>query len=216
MVKLLLPPNNNIFIDGKSVFNLYLQLKNHFNGRGDVIKKKWRLKVSDSSYNSRKDKMFFERLAQKYTLKELSLILIGNLLENQDAWIGSISDSDPLEFYKIYLARLKTVKNRYHDDTKNIYYSYKKLEVEKFSDFFKYDDSKNSSYIFKLLQANVVSFETFIMLDSFMGLIDAHDTKDNVVWSKYSARLKAYKKLFVVDSDQCKEAFLNTIKSVKY
>lgn len=216
MVKLLLPQNNNIFIDGKSVYNLYLQLKNHFNGRGDVIKKNWNLKVSDSSYNNRKDKMFFERLSKKYKLKELCLIFIGNLIANQNSWIGDISDADPLEFYKLYLAKLRALNSRYVDDVKNIYYFAKKMEFEKLSNVFEYNEQMQSSYIFKLLQSNIITFETFIMLDSFMNLIDEHDKQDNIIWSSYSVRLKAYKKLLIFDSESCKNIFIESIKSVKY
>lgn len=216
MVRLLLPPNNNIFIDGKSVYKLYLQLKNHFNGRYDVVKYDWNMNVSDKSYSSRRDKFFFEKLSQKYRLKELCLIFISNLVANENAWIGEISDSDAVEFYKLYLARLKAVKSRFADDVKNIYYFAKKVEVSALKEIFVYNEQVQTSYIFKLLQSGIISFETFVMLDSFMNIVDNHDQHDNIIWSSYSTRLKAYRKLFVVDSDQCKELFMETIKSVKY
>lgn len=216
MVRLLLPPNNNIFIDGKSVYKLYLQLKNHFNGRYDVVKYDWNMNVSDKSYASRRDKFFFEKLSQKYRLKELCLIFISNLVANENAWIGEISDSDAVEFYKLYLARLKAVKSRFADDVKNIYYFAKKVEVSALKEIFVYNEQVQTSYIFKLLQSGIISFETFVMLDSFMNIVDNHDQHDNIIWTSYSTRLKAYRKLFVVDSDQCKELFMETIKSVKY
>lgn len=216
MVRLLLPPNNNIFIDGKSVYKLYLQLKNHFNGRYDVVKYDWNMNVSDKSYAGRRDKFFFERLSRKYRLKELCLIFISNLVANENAWIGEISDSDAVEFYKLYLARLKAVKSRFADDVKNIYYFAKKVEVSALKEIFVYNEQVQTSYIFKLLQSGIISFETFVMLDSFMNIVDNHDQHDNIIWSSYSTRLKAYRKLFVVDSDQCKELFMETIKSVKY
>lgn len=216
MVKLLLPQNNNIFIDGKSVYNLYLQLKNHFNGRYDVIKYNWHMKVSDTAYAKRRDKFFFERLGQKYRLKELCLIFISNLVANEDAWIGEISDSDAVDFYKTYLARLKTVKIRFEDDVKNIYYFAKKVDVKSLNEIFVYNEQVQTSYIFKLLQSGIISFETFVMLDSFLNIVDKHDQYDNIIWSSYSTRLKAYRKLFVADSDQCKQLFIETIKSVKY
>lgn len=215
MIRLQLPPNNGIHIDAKSVYNLYLQLKNHFNGRGDVIKKDWRMKVSDASYEKRKDKFFFEMLSKKYTLKELSLMMIGNLVSNQNMWIGDISDGDAIEFYEQYLAKLKLMRLRYQDDIKNIYYVAKKLELKTLSQMFDYNDQTNGSYIFKLLQSNAITFETFIMLDSFLGIIKKHDEKDNVIWMNYSTRLKAYQKLFLVDSDECKRIFIQTIKSSK-
>jgi hypothetical protein len=174
------------------------------------------MNVSDKSYASRRDKFFFEKLSQKYRLKELCLIFISNLVANENAWIGEISDSDAVEFYKLYLARLKAVKSRFADDVKNIYYFAKKVEVSALKEIFVYNEQVQTSYIFKLLQSGIISFETFVMLDSFMNIVDNHDQHDNIIWSSYSTRLKAYRKLFVVDSDQCKELFMETIKSVKY
>lgn len=214
--KLLLPPNNNIKIDGKSVYILYLQLKNHFNGRKCVIKSNWHMNVSDSAYARRKDKFFFQRLSEKFTLKQLCLIFISNLIANQDAWIGEISDSDPLSFYTMYITRLRSVKERYEDDIKSIYYFAKKIEVKSLNEIFCYNESHQTSYIFKLLQSGVISFESFIMLDSFLGIIEKHDKYDNIIWSSYSTRLKAYRKLFLVDSDESKETFIRVIKSSKY
>lgn len=216
MVKLLLPPNNNIKIDGKSCYNLYLQLKNHFNGKRDVIKYKWSMNVSDDSYAKRRDRMFFERLSAKFTLKELSLIMISNLVANQDAWIGELSDSDSIEFYHNYVARLKLVKSRYEDDVKNIYYFSKKINVKSLNEIFNYNETSNTSYIFKLLQSGIISFETFVMLDSFLNIIERHDNYDNIVWSNYSVRLRAYRKLLIVDKDECLKIFKSAILSVKY
>lgn len=216
MVKMLLPPNNNIKIDGKSVYNLYLQLKNHFNGRRDVIKCNWRMKVSDDSYAKRKDKFFFEKLSEKFTLKELSLIFIGNLVSNQDAWIGEISDSDAVNFYHTYLARLRGIKSRFDDDVKNIYYFSKKVNVSSLNEIFCYNESTQTSYIFKLLQSGIISFETFIMLDSFLNIIEKHDQYDNIIWTSYSTRLKAYSKIFTVEPSECAERFKAVIISSRF
>lgn len=216
MAKLLLPPNNNIKVDGKSVYTLYLQLKNHFNGRGDVIKTNWTMKVSDASYQKRKDKFFFERLSGKFTLKELCLIFIGNLMANESMWVGEISDGDAISFYKTYIARLKRMNIRYEEDIKNIYYVAKKLGLSALKEIFQYNTEKNSSIIFKMLQAGQISFETFLMLDTFLNIIDSHDAHDDIIWSKYSVRLKAYRKILVLDKTHCTEVFKSVIQSSKY
>lgn len=214
MAKLRLPRNNNIKIDGKSVYTLYLQLKNHFNGRRDVIKSDWRMKVSDDTYNKRKDKMFFERLSRKFTLKELCFIFIGNMLSNEAVWIGEISDTDPIQFYKLYISRLKLLKSRFEDDLKNIYYTSKKLNVP-LKKIWEYNES-HISYLFKMLQSNIISYETFLMLDNLFDIINSYDKHDNIVWQSYSNRLNGYKKIFVVDVNYTKATFIDVINNIKY
>lgn len=216
MVKLKLPPNPSSQINGISVYNLYLQLKNHFNGRSDVVKRDWKYKVSETAFNKRNDKFFFNNLSSKYNLRELVHIFVGNLLVNSNAWVGDISDGDAIEFYNLYKSRLKMIKSRYHDDIKNIYAFAKKMELSSLGEMFVYNDSARSSYIFKMLQSNIISYETFIMLDSFLNFIDEFDKKDDIVWMNYSVRIKAYRKLLDFSSIECKSYFVEVIKSVKF
>lgn len=217
MIKLRMPPNGGRYIDGKSVYKLYLMLKNHFNGRYDVVKYNWCMRVSDKAYDKRRDKYFFKKLSEKYTLKELTLIFISNLVANQDAWIGEISDADALVFYREYIGKLKLIKSNFEEDVRNIYYFSKKVEVKSLNELFEYNDKVNSSYIFKLLQSNIISFETFIILDSFLDIINKHDNAtNNLVWSNYSTKLHAYRKILNVDREEAKQLFIKTVKNCKY
>ncbi|ARW57668.1 DNA helicase loader [Kosakonia phage Kc304] len=216
MITIRMPPNGTRFINGKSVYQLYLMLKNHFNGRYDVIKYNWTMRISDAAYNKRRDKYFFEKLADKHNLKELTLIFMSNLVANQDAWIGDISDADALVFYREYIGKLKRVKTVFEDDIKNMYYFAKKVETKSLNELFEYNKNVSSSYIFKLLQSNVISFETFILLDSFLNIIDKHDElSTDLVWSNYSVKLKAYKKILNIDALEAKKLFIQTIKACK-
>lgn len=217
MIKIRMPGDNNRYINGKSVYMLYLMIKQHMNGKYDVIKYNWRMRVSDKAYQKRRDKYFFEKLAEKYTLKELTLIFMSNLVANQDAWIGDISDSDALVFYREYIGKLKQIKHTFAEDLRNMYYFSRKVEVNKLQDLFDYNEKVQSSYIFKLLQSSIISFETFIILDSFLDIIDKHDKlTDNIIWYNYSVKLKAYRKILDVDKDEAKKLFIETIKSCKY
>lgn len=217
MIKIRMPANNNRMVNGKSVYTLYLAIKQHFNGRYDVVKYNWVMRVSDAAYQKRRDKYFFEKLSDKYTLKELTLIFMSNLVANQDAWIGDISDADALVFYREYIGRLKRIKEQFKDDIKNIYYFSQKVEVKALSEIFEYNNKVQSSYIFKLLQSNVISFETFILLDSFLDIINKHDDQTNdLVWSKYSTKLNAYKKILIINSAEARKLFIETVKNCKF
>ncbi|BBI58372.1 DNA helicase loader [Escherichia phage APTC-EC-2A] len=212
-----MPAGGERYIDGKSVYKLYLMIKQHMNGKYDVIKYNWCMRVSDAAYQKRRDKYFFQKLSEKYKLKELTLIFISNLVANQDAWIGDISDADALVFYREYIGRLKQIKFKFEEDIRNIYYFSKKVEVSAFKEIFEYNPKVQSSYIFKLLQSNIISFETFILLDSFLNIIDKHDEQtDNLVWNNYSIKLKAYRKILNIDSQKAKSVFIETVKSCKY
>lgn len=216
MIKVRMPKNSNIYITGKNVYQLYLMLKNHMNGKYDVIKYNWVMRVSDAAYNKRRDKYFFEKLAEKYKLKELALIFISNLVANQDAWIGDISDADALVFYREYIGKLKRLSSEYEEDIKNIYYFSKKID-KTLKEIFEYNKDTQTSYIFKLLQSGIIGYETFILLDSFLDIINRHDeSSTDIVWSTYSTKLNSYKKLLEIDANKARELFKSTIVSCKY
>ena len=83
-----------------------------------------------------------------------------------------------------------------------------------------YNKKVQTSYIFKLLQSNVIGFETFLLLDSFLDLINKHDESSaavggDLIWSNYSVKLNAYKKLVVIDKAAAKNLFIKTVKNCK-
>lgn len=106
LVELVMPPQPERKIDGLSVYRLYLMVKGHFNGRYDIIKYKWVMRIPTKTYEKRRDKYFFERLSDKYTLGELYRIFVANMIANPDAWVGEISGADALQFYRQHQGKL--------------------------------------------------------------------------------------------------------------
>ena len=215
MIRINMPPAGNRHISGKSVYCLYIMLKNHFQGKYDVVKYNWRMRISDSAFNKRKDKYFFERLSEKYKLKELIYILISNLVSNQDAWIGEISDADAIDFYRKYLIKLRSINDTFVEDIKNIYYFSKKSN-KTLKEIIDYNSSTGTSYLFRLLQSQIITSETFIILDSFLDVINKYDTDmDNIIWNNYSIKFNAYKKILKIDKETAKTLFKTTVNNCK-
>lgn len=215
MMSIRMPPNADISIDGKSVFRLYLMMKHHFNGKYDLIKYNWNIRVSDKSYQKRRDRYFFERLSEKYKLRELVLLMVSNLVSNQEAWIGDLSDSDAIDFYRNYVVKLKSIRDTVEDDLKNIYYFSKKMNIT-LSDVFNFNEKMGSSYLLKLLQSQIITAETFLFLDSFLDVINKYDSEmSDIIWNNYSVKLKAYKKILLIDNKTAKQLFKETILKLK-
>jgi len=182
-------------------------------GKYDVIKYNWGIKVSDAAFNKRRDKHFFRRLSEKYTLGELVHLFISNLVMNQNTWIGEIADSDAMTFYLEHKGRLLRMKDIYTEDVKSIVYFSEKVGCQ-LKDIFEYNESTSTSYVFKLLQSQLISFETFILLDSFLDIINKHDSKSNdLVWSNYSIKLNGLKKLLYIDKEKSRSIFIETVKN---
>lgn len=208
------PPQPARSINGYSVFCLYLMLSRHFKGNFDVIKYNWKINATEKSYLRRKDRNFFERISKKYNLGDLSELMISNLVANPNAWIGELSDSDALSFYRKFEGKLLKSERIFKEDVDNILLFCETKQI-KFADVIS-DTSKNNPLLFKMIQQNVITYETFVMLDCLFKFISKYDTMNNIVWTNdYAFKIKAYRSLLDFDYEKIKECFKNVIQENK-
>lgn len=214
MLTFKIPTNTHRKITPESTYRLYVMLKTHFNGSYCLEKYKWKMNLSPKSFQKRKDKYFFVRLAERLTLNEQIFLFIANFSSNEDAWIGELSDSDSFEVYNAFTGRIQSLQETYREAISSMYYFAKKIG-KPMKDLFYYNEEIGTSYIFRLLQSRIISFETFLLLDSFLNIMPNHDMHKNIVWDSYSVRLNAYKKLVTIDSNLAKSKLKSTLNDIK-
>lgn len=212
LIDLILPPEPTRKISGMSVYKLYLMVKGHFNGKYDVIKYNWTMRVSNKAYESRRDKYFFERLSNKHNLGELYRIFVANMLANSNAWVGDISGADALQFYREHMGKLDRASYLYKEDLENLVYFCKKKDLQ-FKDLF--DCSRGHPIIFKMLQQELLGYETFLAINSAGNFLNKFDTamSDDIVWHEYKKRIYGYQKILTVNSVEAKEILISILKS---
>ena len=215
MIRNRLPPDPDMRINAKSVYMLYCMMKAHMNGRYDCVKYNWRMRLSDAAFNKRRDKYYFAKLADKYNLRELYFLFLSNLVANTDAWVGEITDVDAYGFYMEYIGKITDAATRFDDDIKSLVYFSEKRGVT-LKEIITYNPATETSGIFKLLQNRIISFESFMLLDSFLNIIDEHDkVAKDLIWQTYSVKMKAYKKLLVIDAAKARALFVKVVKECK-
>lgn len=86
----------------------YLALKNHFTKQDyDYFKYNGKLKANPDSFNSRKDKLFFQKLARH---PDVHNFLVANLSKNEKAWIKELAYSEEAEkTYKEWLKKTQSL-----------------------------------------------------------------------------------------------------------
>ena len=184
-----------------AVYKLYLVMKNHFAGRYDAIKYKWEIKITEQAFQKRKDRYFFIKLSERFTFKEIYLILLSNMVANPDFWVGDV-DEDAIVFYRQYIGKLRRIDNIFVDDIKNLY-EFSRMKGIPLSTVFQYSVKSSTSYISKLVQSGVISYESFLILDSFLDIINKHDEiATDFVWNEFSKKLNAYRKLIEISNEE--------------
>lgn len=217
LFKIKMPREKNEYITGKSVLMLFKALSGHFKGSYDAIKYHFKGRVSNNEYSKHRSKSFFDRVSTRFKLYELVLLFTSNLVSNPDAWIGEIINSDAINHYRNYIIRIKNQESIYRDDIRNIYYFSKEVEVKALKDIFEYNIQHDTSYILRLLQTNVIGYETFLLLDSFLNIIEDHDEKSkDIIWkNSYSPRLRGYRSIAIMDSVEARKIFIEVISESK-
>lgn len=184
-----------------AAYKLYLVMKNHFAGKYDAIKYRWEIKVTEATFAKRKDRYFFAKLAERFTFKEIYFIFLSNMVANPEFWVGDVNE-DNIVFYRQYIGKLRRIDNVFVDDVKNLY-EFSRMKGISLNQVFQYSVKSSTSYIIKLLQAGVISYESFLLLDSILGIINRHDEiATDFVWNDISKKLKAYRKIVEISSEE--------------
>lgn len=191
------PTEHPIYINSFQSYKLYLILVNAFKKGYDPVKYSWKIRVSQNSFEKRKDKYFFEKIQKSFDIFEQQKIFMVNLLANQDQWIGDMLNQDQIMFYRKYMSRFNDLSILFKEDLQNLIL-FCKSKGRMFKSLFLIEDNKEPM-IFKLLQNDSIQYETFILLDSYFNIIEMLDESKNFIWDQYSVRIKAYKNLFVID-----------------
>lgn len=192
-------------LTGFQVYKYYVGLKSHFEGKYDFIKYGGKTKVSIGSYESRNDRVMFERIANKVASNEIVPFLVANIMSGDNLWIGDItSDFDKAKdaFNKWHKKMVWLYKN-YEDDLDNIcrFVEEKNLAIK---DLFMYNNG-NHPAIFRFMLEGMIEKETFIILDDIIGFVELNNKylKGDIIWDNEIAKLHQYKPFIMYDKGRC-------------
>lgn len=216
MIALRYPPRPDRYISAKGAFMLYLMVKQHMSGKYDVIKYSWNMKVTDAAFNKRRDKYFFDKLSDKFHLKDMTEIFLASFIENPNGWAGDLVSEDAMVAHRELLGRYARFSDIYGEDLKNLVYFANKVDVP-IARLLEYNDLQQTSPVFKLLQSGLMKIETFLVIDSFLGIIDKIDAKmsADIIWQSWHTKLVNYRKLVVINNDIAKLKFIEHVKAFK-
>lgn len=189
-------------MNGFEAYKTYLGLKLHFSQPSyDFSKYNGKVKASVSSYNNRKDRLFFERLSTQKKDQEIIDFFVSNFTSLDDPsrlWIGDIirsGNSNYLEWQK----RIQSLSYIFEQEIKNVF------EGNNFLDFIEVKGNKHPK-IFREYLARNLSLETMVILDKILHLTDKFDkVLIDPVWEVNSNKIKKYSNLLQVDVQKYKD-----------
>lgn len=187
------------------VYCLYIALKNHFTTKSyDFFKYKGKTKVTAHSFETRPDRIFYKRLANKYNTDQMQDYLVANFMQGKK-WIGDFLDADAEENYYDYLKIKDALTYQTIDIVQNLFVEHSAKDL--FS-------IKSGSYpiILEKTLAGEIPLPVFVVLNDFFAFYDALDKKlgkDDVIWSKIKLRASKLGPFLKYDKSKVKECLRN-------
>lgn len=183
-------------------YKAYLALKRHFTSDYDYFKYNGKTSASSKSFDTRKDKIFFEKLAKH---KDPMGILIANLIDDPKLWIRDITSSLGEARYAEWTKRNQSLTYIVSNDLKN------------FDPVFDHNFTvENNEFpkILKLYLGNKISLETLIIVTDIVGCISYWEKKIGAdpIWCEIHHRIKKCRPFIKYDVKKMKSAILKTFE----
>lgn len=190
------------------VYKDYVALKNHFTKpEYDYFKYNGKSRLKLDSFNKRKDKIFFEKLAKN---KEYHKYLIANFSVNQNLWIRDITYSDNGErIYKEWLKKQQSLAYMFKNDLNKL--------SPQFDDNLTCNDGQHPKLL-KLYLGGEIMLETVCIILDLTNAIkhwNSHMEYDPV-WDEYKLKIVKYTPFILYDKEKFKKIILDFFSEYEY
>lgn len=179
----------------------YVALKNHFTKPDyDYFKYNGKVRVKTETFERRKDKLFFQKLAKH---PDVHSFLVANLSENEKHWIRDLAYSDSAEkTYKDWLKRQQSLSYFFKKELENL--------DKDFNENFVCKDGTHP-LLLRLYLGKQISLETLCLLLSLTGAKKHWDSKleYDLVWDSIKTKVEKYSPFIKYDKDKLKKIILD-------
>lgn len=177
---------------------MYVALKNHFSSNTyDYFKYGGKTRASLSSYETRKDKYFFEKLARK---REVESFILANIVEQGAAvWVGNLANEQQAEeYYRLWQKRQQSFTYLFKQDLDKLLTPYD-------ANFIVVDGQHPP--LLKQYVRQEISIETLCVLNTLSNFTKYWSRKieDTVIWPEIAKKIKKYTPFVKFDKQVAKQ-----------
>jgi hypothetical protein len=184
------------------VYKEYLALKNHFTKpEYDYFKYCGKLRVNVESFNARKDKLWFQKLAKH---PDVHNFLVANLSKNEKAWIKDLAYSEVAEqTYTDWLKRNQSLSYSFKGELAKLHSS--------FNENFIVEKNHSHPYLLQMYLGGHVSLETMCILLALTGAKKHWDSKMEYdpIYEEVKKKIEKYTPFIKYDKDKLKKIVID-------
>lgn len=183
------------------VYRSYLALKQHFTKDGyDYFKYNGKVAARASSFEQRRDRYYFEKLAKQ---RDPIGFVLANLVNDARAWVGDLISSESAEStYKSWLKRNQSLSYTFTEDLSRL--------REDFDENFLIEDGKHPP-LMKLYLRGEICIESLIILMHLTGCYSRwnKEMEYDPVWKELSLKVRKYQPFIKYDLDKFRKITLD-------
>ena len=190
-------------------YRIYEAVKLHFKSDTyNYFTYNGKVKVSQTGFDSRRDKVFFQMLAKKYKHREEYVrFLVANFLAAENTWSKDLISEQSSEIYRDYQRKMQSLSYKFEQDLELLFDF---CETEKIHPNELFAVKNNSAPLLKLYQQGAIILETIIILDMIFGFTNRWNKRmtDTIIWPKIERKMSKYRPFLSIDTDTYRKVII--------
>ena len=177
----------------------YIALKLHFTSDYDYFRYNGKTSVTPKSFNERKDKFHFKRLAKKYDDSTIIEYFIANIIDNKQ-WIGNMD----MATYSQWQAKIQSIEYIFSNDVEKLL-----TNVTDFDIIFN-SDKGNHPKLVKAYLGKKISLETLVIFEKLLQFRKTFNKEitDQIIWPKVNMLIEKYEPFVEANISRCRKILL--------
>ncbi len=194
---------------GYEVYKMYLALKQHFTKQDyDYFKYRGKVRANEKSFEQRRDRYFFKKLATLYSDTEILSYFVANFVFDTKGYIQSFSK----DIYTTWKINQESFTYKFKEDVNTLLDDYQTPYADAFEKLFTVESGHPP--IIKHYLAGNISLETLVVFEKCLGFISNFDKKLNdPIWKEVKIKTLKYKPFLNIDCQSYKKVLLETIRT---
>jgi|TARA_B100002019_G_scaffold70081_1_gene60304 hypothetical protein len=188
---------------------MYLALKQHFTKQDyDYFKYRGKVRANEKSFEQRRDRYFFKKLATLYSDTEILSYFVANFVFDTKGYIQSFSK----DIYTTWKINQESFTYKFKEDVNTLLDDYQTPYADAFEKLFTVESGHPP--IIKHYLAGNISLETLVVFEKCLGFISNFDKKLNdPIWKEVKIKTLKYKPFLNIDCQSYKKVLLETIRT---
>jgi hypothetical protein len=196
-------------VTGFEVYKTYLAIKLHFTKDNyNYFTFHGKSRASESSFEKRKDRYFFKKLATKFDQETILQFFVSHFVENSNTWIGDLSVYNSSTF-NAWKKKIQSMTFMFENDIDYL------IDITSFEKIF---DCKSGNHPI-LLQAYLgdrITLESMVILNNLVKYIPDFDKhiKEPVIWPDIRRKVVKYEPFLLVDKTKYKCILIEKLNGI--